>query len=52
AGTPLATREVAEICELDDREAREQLGRVAEERHVGADGFWTLSVAASCEASA
>ena len=52
AGMPLATREVAEICELEDREAREQLGHVAQERHVGADGFWALSVAASCEASA
>ena len=42
AGFPLATREVAEICELDDREAREQLGHVAIEHHVGADGFWSL----------
>lgn len=38
----LATREVAEICEIEDRDAREQLGHVADERHVGADGFWTL----------
>lgn len=43
AGMPLATREVAEICEIDDREARAQLGHVAEERHVGADGFWSLA---------
>jgi predicted DsbA family dithiol-disulfide isomerase len=43
AGFPLATREVAEICELDDREAREQLGHVAIEHHVGADGFWSLT---------
>jgi predicted DsbA family dithiol-disulfide isomerase len=42
AGFPLATREVAEICELEDRVAREQLGRVAIEHHVGADGFWSL----------
>lgn len=42
AGCPLATREVAELCEVDDREAREQLGHVAEESHVGADGFWSL----------
>ncbi|HEX5909460.1 MAG TPA: DsbA family protein, partial [Thermoleophilaceae bacterium] len=42
AGFPLATREVAEICELDDRDAREQLGHVAIEHHVGADGFWSL----------
>jgi len=43
AGIPLATREVAEICEIKDREARERLSRVAAERPVGADGFWTLS---------
>jgi predicted DsbA family dithiol-disulfide isomerase len=43
AGFPLATREVAEICELEDREAREQLGDVAIEHHVGADGFWSLA---------
>jgi predicted DsbA family dithiol-disulfide isomerase len=43
AGTPLATREVAVVAGTDDREARERLGRVATERHVGADGFWTLS---------
>lgn len=42
AGCPLATREVAELCEVDDREAREALGHVAEESHVGADGFWSL----------
>lgn len=43
AATPLASREVAEVCELDDRDAREQLGHVAQERHVGADGFWRLT---------
>ena len=43
AGFPLATHEVAEICELDDRDAREQLGHVAIEHHVGADGFWSLA---------
>ncbi len=42
AGIPLATREVAEICEIEDREARERLSRVASERPVGADGFWTV----------
>lgn len=42
ADTPLATKEVAVICEISGRDAREQLGRVASERHVGADGFWTL----------
>ena len=43
AGTPLATAEVAEVCEMDRQDAREALGRVATERHVGADGFWTLA---------
>ncbi len=43
SGTPLATREVAELAGLGHAEAREHLGRVAAERHVGADGFWTLS---------
>jgi hypothetical protein len=43
AGTPLASREVAEVCELSVPEAREALGRVAVEQHVGADGFWTLT---------
>ncbi len=42
AQIPLATREVAEVADLSDDDAREQLGRVAHERHVGADGFWTL----------
>ena len=43
AGTPLASKEVAVVCDISLREAREALGRVAQERHVGADGFWTLS---------
>jgi protein-disulfide isomerase-like protein with CxxC motif len=41
-GTPLATKEVAVVCDIGFAEARERLGRVAEERHVGADGFWSL----------
>jgi predicted DsbA family dithiol-disulfide isomerase len=41
-GTPLATKEVAVVCDIDVRDARERLGRVAEEQHVGFDGFWTL----------
>jgi predicted DsbA family dithiol-disulfide isomerase len=41
-GTPLATKEVAVVCDIGFAEARERLGRVASERHVGADGFWTL----------
>ncbi len=43
AGTPLATQEVASVCETTRDEAREALGRVAVERHVGTDGFWTLA---------
>ncbi len=43
AGTPLATQEVAVICDLDFNETREALGRVAVERHVGWDGFWSLA---------
>jgi predicted DsbA family dithiol-disulfide isomerase len=43
AAEPLATAEVAAVCDLDLLEAREQLGRVAEEEHVGADGLWHLN---------
>jgi hypothetical protein len=43
AGTPLASKEVAVVCDIEVPDARESLGRVAQERHVGADGFWTLS---------
>jgi predicted DsbA family dithiol-disulfide isomerase len=39
---PLATREVAVVADIDQADAREQLGRVATERHVGSDGFWSL----------
>ncbi len=41
AGVPLATREVAVVCDIDHATAREELGRVAAERHVGSDGFWS-----------
>ena len=40
-GTELASREVAVLCDIGHEEARERLGRVADERHVGFDGFWT-----------
>jgi predicted DsbA family dithiol-disulfide isomerase len=43
AGTPLATEEVATVMDISHSNAREELGRVAVERHVGADGFWTLA---------
>lgn len=42
-GTPLASREVAEVCDMPLTQAREELGRVAVEQHVGADGLWTLA---------
>jgi predicted DsbA family dithiol-disulfide isomerase len=41
AGEPLASREVAVVCDIDHATAREELGRVADEQHVGADGFWS-----------
>ena len=41
-GTPLASKEVAVVCDISLSEAREQLGRVADERHLGFDGLWTL----------
>jgi predicted DsbA family dithiol-disulfide isomerase len=41
-GTPLASIEVAVVCDLGFEEAREQLSRVAVEHPVGFDGFWTL----------
>lgn len=41
-GTPLSTQEVAVVCDVDFEAAREELGRVAEQTFVGADGFWEL----------
>jgi hypothetical protein len=41
AGEPLATREVAVVCDISHDEAREALGRVAVERHLGFDGLWS-----------
>jgi predicted DsbA family dithiol-disulfide isomerase len=41
AGEPLATREVAVVCDIGHDEAREALGRVATERHLGFDGLWS-----------
>jgi predicted DsbA family dithiol-disulfide isomerase len=43
ARAPLATREVALLADIEQADARERLGRVASERHVGSDGFWTLA---------
>ena len=47
AGEPLATQEVAVVCCISFEEARAELGRVAVERHIGADGLWSLPDAAS-----
>ena len=44
-GTPLATKEVAVVRDIPLDAAREELGRVAVEEHVGADGLWTLPAA-------
>jgi predicted DsbA family dithiol-disulfide isomerase len=43
AGTPLASQEVATVMDVSLPDAREALGRIAIERHVGAEGFWTLA---------
>jgi hypothetical protein len=43
AGEPLASAEVASVCGIELDEAREQLGRVATEEHVGFDGLWRLT---------
>jgi predicted DsbA family dithiol-disulfide isomerase len=43
ARIPLASKEVAVVAGMEVSEAREALGRVATERHVGADGFWSLA---------
>jgi predicted DsbA family dithiol-disulfide isomerase len=42
AAEPLATAEVAAVCAISLAEARERLGRVAMEEHVGFDGLWHL----------
>jgi hypothetical protein len=46
ADEPLATAEVAAICEIDHAEARTELARVARQDAVGADGWWTLDAGA------
>ena len=47
AGEPLASKEVAVVCDVDLDTARENLGRVADETHIGADGLWSLNGAGS-----
>jgi predicted DsbA family dithiol-disulfide isomerase len=41
AGEPLATAEVAAVCAIELEDARERLGRVAVERHLGFEGLWS-----------
>jgi 2-hydroxychromene-2-carboxylate isomerase len=43
AGEPLATQEVAVVCDIPFDEARAELGRVAVEHHVGSDGLWSVA---------
>jgi hypothetical protein len=43
---PLSTQEVATVCELSFDRAREELGRIATQEYVGADGFWSLNASA------
>ncbi|MEZ5155776.1 MAG: DsbA family protein [Solirubrobacterales bacterium] len=45
-GFPLATQEVATVLDVSFDEAREELGRVASQDHLGSDGFWHLNGAA------
>ncbi len=52
AGEPLATREVAVVCDIDHATAREELGRVADELHVGADGLWAPKARAAARSIA
>jgi 2-hydroxychromene-2-carboxylate isomerase len=40
---PLASAEVAAVCDIELEDARERLGRVADEEHVGFDGLWRLN---------
>ena len=39
----MASKEVAVVCDISVQDAREALGRVADEEHVGFDGFWSLN---------
>ncbi len=42
AGMPLASQEVAVLLDISRDAAREELGRVACEDHIGSDGLWSL----------
>ncbi|UJA20633.1 hypothetical protein HJD18_10715 [Thermoleophilia bacterium SCSIO 60948] len=41
ADEPLASAEVAAVCEIDIAEARQRLGRAADQEPLGQDGLWT-----------
>jgi hypothetical protein len=43
SGTALASKEVAVVCDISVQDACEALDQVADEEHVGLDGFWTLN---------
>jgi len=45
AGEPLATQEVAAVCDISREEAAEELERVAERRPLGSDAIWALPAA-------
>jgi predicted DsbA family dithiol-disulfide isomerase len=42
-GFPLSTQEVATVLDVSFDQAREDLGRIATQDYVGADGFWHLN---------
>jgi predicted DsbA family dithiol-disulfide isomerase len=46
AGEPLATAEVAAICEISHEQARSELALIGHEDPVGPDGWWSLPAAA------
>jgi len=41
AGVPLATAEIAAVCDREIAEVRPELARVAMFEPVGSDGYWT-----------
>ncbi len=43
ADMPLASAEVAAVCDRELADVREELGRVARFQPVGGDGYWSLS---------
>jgi predicted DsbA family dithiol-disulfide isomerase len=42
AGEPLATQEVAAVCDISRDDAREELERIAEAQPLGTDAVWAL----------